>query len=77
MYKLYEFAMPLTAKAKNLLLITQNDRYLSQDLTSILHNTPLHVSCGREGGWGLPRLPASESASLVSPGHSHTANTRH
>ena len=30
------------------------DRYLSQDLTSILHNTPLDVSCGREGGWGLP-----------------------
>ena len=54
MYKLYEFAMPLTAKAKNLLLITQNDRYLSQDLTSILHNTPLDVSCGREGGWGYP-----------------------
>ena len=28
------------------------DKYLSQDLTSILHNT-LNVSCGREtGGWG-------------------------
>ena len=24
MYKLYEFAMPLTAKAKNLLLLVQN-----------------------------------------------------
>ena len=57
MYKLYEFAMPLTAKAKNLLLIMQNmiffqDRYLSQDQTAILHNTPLDVSCRREGGWG-------------------------
>ena len=29
MYKLYQFAMPSTAKAKNLFLITQNlDKYL-------------------------------------------------
>ena len=34
-------------------------RYLSQDLISLLHNTPLDVSCGREGGWGLPRLWAT------------------
>ena len=38
------------------------DRYLSQDLTSILHSTPLDVSCGKEGGWGLTlhhSLPAT------------------
>ena len=52
MYKLYEFAMPLTAKAKestfnNTKCDIFEDRYLSQDLTSILHNAPLDVSCGR------------------------------
>ena len=32
MYKFYEFAMPLTAKAKNLLLIIQNLIYLKIDI---------------------------------------------
>ena len=32
MYKLYEFAMPLTAKAKNLLLIIQNVIFLKIDI---------------------------------------------
>ena len=48
--------MPFTAKAKNLLLIIQNliyiyeDKYLSQDLTSILHNTlDVSVEERREG----------------------------
>ena len=58
------------------------DKYLIQDLTSILHNT-LDVSGGREtGGGGVvtpPRQTAGgrrEPASLLSPGHSPTANTR-
>ena len=32
MYKLYEFAMPLTAKAKNLLLLIQNVIFLKIDI---------------------------------------------
>ena len=32
MYKLYEFAMPLTAKAKNLLLIIENVIFLKIDI---------------------------------------------
>ena len=52
MYKLYEFAMPLTTKGQkstfnNTKFDIFEDRYLSQDLTSILHNTPLDVSCRR------------------------------
>ena len=72
--------MPLTAKAKNLLIIIQNVILFKIDIlakTTLLYCITLDVSCGREGGWRLPlhhRLPAGESASLVSPGHSHTAN---
>ena len=58
MHKLYQFAMSSTTKAKkptinNAKFDIFNDKYLSQDLTSILHNT-LDVSSRREGEWGLP-----------------------
>ena len=65
MYKLYEFTMPLTAKAKNLLLLIQNVKLLKIDIlakTQLRYCITLDVSCGREGGWGLPlhhRLPAT------------------
>ena len=63
----------VTAYFRSTLFASANeDKYLSQDLTSILHNT-LRVSGGRETGGrgGYLRLGGRrEPASLLSPGYS-------
>ena len=52
------------------------DKYLSQDLTSILHNTLESAVGERRGGGGVVTPPRQtvggrrEPASLLSPGHS-------
>ena len=64
MYKLYQFALPFITKAeKSIFNITKvdifEDKYLSLDLSCILHNTVegscVDVSVGREETVILPR----------------------
>ena len=59
MYKLYQFAMPFTTKAKNLLLIIQNliffKIYILAKILLLYCISPQMSAVGeREGGWGLP-----------------------
>ena len=54
MYKLYQFAMPPTAKAKNLLLITQNLIFSKINIsakTLLPYYITLQMSAVGERGW--------------------------
>ena len=60
-YKLYQSAMPSTAQVKNITKFdTFENKYLSRDLISILHNDSGHigsnVSGGMRGGEGKPEV---------------------